>query len=646
MIVVNTHEIEGATVAPNGWRTYSFDGAGVRVDGAGRAGRPLARFLGYHYPDGDSSMIFPARPKCCDLEPFFRVARDVPSLEGLNVAAMSFGQFSLSHDVALTPDSSDPNPSPEACTSMFRMAYAPGSSPRDHLNVVSPLLDLSQVYGADDARSLALRTLSNGLLKTGPGNLPPRNCVQLGIDMSNPVHGVTNDQLFCLGDVRGNENVMLLTLHVVFLREHNRLARTLKDEHPTWSDDELFFKARAMNIAAYQQIVFYEYSRAILGTQSFDTQLGEYSGHDPAVKPIVSAEFAQAAFRFTHGQIPEVVLEMVTPSFPKERSLSEFFFAPGELSARGVDSFLHGMLLYPSQEVDAAYAASVLDFPHLAALDCLRVRDLGLASFEYARAHYGISSIPTAVPRKKVLLDAYAGFDTDLWAGGMAEDHLPGASFGPVFVAIYAQQLHVLRAGDPFWFENPTYEMLSEEERETAKGTTLADVLRRNTGVPGELIPDQALKMPHYSPNTATTGGVGPPPPPPFPSTAAVGSEFVQSSLGSKNDVKYLRAITGLVATNLTLLFSIVALATFALIYYRKKPLATRSLLGGERKVRAGRDLGRNFSGVLQDCLSASTSDAAKELELSSSEYSQTTSGSQAQEAERLPGNDPMLTKQ
>merc|ERR1711916_365754 len=97
-------------------------------------------------------------------------------------------------------------------------------------------------------------------------------------------------------------------------------------------------------------------------------------------------------------------------------------------------------------------------------------------SFEYARAHYGISSIPTAVPRKKVLLDACAGFDTDLWAGGMAEDHLPGASFGPVFVAIYAQQLHVLRAGDPFWFENPTYEMLSEEERETAKGTTLADV--------------------------------------------------------------------------------------------------------------------------------------------------------------------------
>merc|ERR1711991_832219 len=98
----------------------------------------------------------------------------------------------------------------------------------------------------------------------------------------------------------------------------------------------------------------------------------------------------------------------------------------------------------------------------------------------------------------------------------------------------------------------------------------------------------------------------------------------------------------GLVATNLTLLFSIVALATFALIYYRKKPLATRSLLGGERKVRAGRNLG----GVPQDCLSASTSDAAKELELSSSEYSQTTSGSQAQEAERLPGNDPMLTKQ
>ena len=566
LLVLSTPSHCGS-VPPNEWKTYSFDGSGNRADNVGKAGDALSRFLGYHYSDADSSMMYSTRPPCCDLEPYLLapLGNDLGSLEGLNVLTMSFGQFSFSHDVALAPDSLDPHPSPEWCTSLHRMQYVQNSSPRDHVNVVSSYIDLSQVYGETPEKGLALRSLVGGKLKVGQGNLPPRGCTKMGVGMSNPIHGVENNQLFCVGDVRGNENIMLIVFHTLFVREHNRLAEELEVGHPDWSDDELFFKARALNIAAYQQIAFYEYSRAIMGQKVFDDLIGTYKGHDVTARPVISAEFAQGVFRFTHGQIPEKVLEMVTPSSPKERSLSEFFFVPNELASRGVDPFLHGMLLYPAHEVDGAYAPTLLHFPHLAALDCMRVRDLGLATFEKARDHYGITSPITTVPRKLALLNQYSSGNTDLWAGGMVEEHETGSSFGPVFNAIYSQQLRALRDGDPLWFENPSYNMLTADERATAKSTTLAMIIRRNSGIPNDLVPNDAFKMPQFSPNTATTGGVATPPPPPTKATTESAYTAVESdsSAASPEEVRYLRAITGLTLVVLVVLLSSIVVLVF-----------------------------------------------------------------------------------
>ena len=575
-LLVVTSPCSGGSVPPNGWKTYSFDGSGNRADNIGKAGDALSRFLGYHYSDAESSMLYPTRPDCCALEPYLLapLGNDIGSLEGLNVATMSFGQFSLSHDVALTPDSTDPHPAPESCTSLHRTKYVQNSSPRDQVNVVTSYIDLSQVYGESPEKGLALRSLVGGKLKVGPGNLPPRGCAKMGVGMSNPIHGVENNQLFCVGDVRGNENIMLIVFHTLFVREHNRLAAELEAEHPEWSDDELFFKARALNIAAYQQITFYEYSRAIMGDKIFNDLIGAYEGHDATARPVVSAEFAQGVYRFTHGQIPEKVLEMVTPSSPKERSLGEFFFVPNELASRGVDPFLHGMLLYPAHEVDGAYAPTLLHFPHLGALDCMRVRDLGLATFEKAREYYGITTPITTVPRKLALLNQYPAGHTDLWAGGMVEEHEVGASFGPVFNAIYAQQMRSLRDGDPLWFESPGYDMLTAEERMAAKETTLAMIIRRNSGIPSDLIPDDAFKMPQFSLNTATTGGIATPPPPPTKTTSESAYHVMSadSSAASPEEVRYLKALTGL-----TLVVLLVLLASILVLVFLIRKLFIRS---------------------------------------------------------------------
>ncbi len=55
-----------------------------------------------------------------------------------------------------------------------------------------------------------------------------------------------------LGNRRGNENPMMLSLHILWFREHNYQARRLKALHPDWNDERLFFTARKWVIALHQ----------------------------------------------------------------------------------------------------------------------------------------------------------------------------------------------------------------------------------------------------------------------------------------------------------------------------------------------------------------------------------------------------------
>jgi hypothetical protein len=113
------------------------------------------------------------------------------------------------------------------------------------------------------------------------------------------------------GDSRINQNPTLSIVQILFMREHNRIAKELQKLNPQWSDEILFQEARRINIAQFQNIAYYGWFSAIVGVESFES-LGyyyqpsgsEYSNdYNETLNPSIYNEFPSGVFRLLHTTI-------------------------------------------------------------------------------------------------------------------------------------------------------------------------------------------------------------------------------------------------------------------------------------------------------------------------------------------------------
>jgi peroxidase len=133
---------------------------------------------------------------------------------------------------------------------------------REQLNLMSHFLDLTPIYGPSEARAKELRFGQGGLLKFSEGVNGRPGLLQ---QPSTCNGGRPNVCQFQSGEARVNENLALVGIQVLFMREHNRIAADLMRINPHWNDERLFQESRKLLIAIYQHILYNEYVPIVVG---------------------------------------------------------------------------------------------------------------------------------------------------------------------------------------------------------------------------------------------------------------------------------------------------------------------------------------------------------------------------------------------
>ena len=505
--------VMGPAVYPDSFRT--IDGLHNNIDNPewGAAGTMLERKMEAKYWDGHDMPAGADRPDVRHISNIVNAqdGLDKPNELDLSDYMWQWGQF-LDHDIDETPVSGgetfdipvpmgdpwfDPGSTGTVTIPMDRSGYAHIEGVRQQFNNITSYIDASNVYGSEEARALELRANDGtGKLKTSAGDLLPFNFN--GFD--NAPTGA-DSSLFLGGDVRANEQVGLTSMHVLFMREHNRIAEQLAVANPGMSGDEIYERARAFVGAEMQAITFNEFLPRLLG----ENAIPAYSGYDPMVSAGISNTFATAAYRVGHTMLSSEIFRMDqygNQSPEGHLDLASAFFNPSEVTTNGIDSLLRGLAAKRAQNVDSYVVDDVRNFLFgapgsggfdLCSLNMQRGRDHGLPSYNEIRVAYGLPAV-TAFTEINAdaeisgrLETAYGSVDLiDPWIGFLSESHAPGAFVGETLMAVLGDQFARLRDSDRFWYES----YLPPELVAEVEAMTLAEIIKANTGIGDELQAD------------------------------------------------------------------------------------------------------------------------------------------------------------
>jgi hypothetical protein len=391
-----------------------------------------------------------------------------------------FGQF-VDHDITL-----------DTTSSLERQ-----NDPEGIANFRTPLLELDSVYGS------------------GPDVTPHfyEDGVRLLVDedFDRPQLPRTRVRRAIIGDPRNDENLIISQLQLLFLRFHNWVVGQLAGRvHPS----RLFEEAQRVVRWHYQWIILHEFLPLTVGQKLVDAI---YKGDccstgrcffDWRHEPFIPVEFAVAAYRFGHSQVPERL--QVNDVFKIKGNPKIVLFDPDEVGdsdpddlssfgSVGARRFVDWKYLFatgdkveqPSKRIDPVLTPALFHLPFvrdpgpnnpdsLAARNLLRGHAFGLPSGQtIARA----MCIEPLTPKQLSELEPY-GFerDTPLFYYLLREAQVveKGERLGPVGGRIVAEVLIGLLEGDRKSFVRAHPKWTPEEEGiGTTKDFGIADLIAK-----------------------------------------------------------------------------------------------------------------------------------------------------------------------
>ncbi len=492
-------------------RTYDGYGNNLANPNWGVAQEQFRRLDAVHYSDMTSA---PARPNGPNPR---QLSHLIGSQNGSVLDAnhrtdfvWQWGQF-VDHDIVLT-DAPRTEPLPIMVTDtadplypmipMFRSDFDSSTgtdptNPRQQRNSNTAYLDASMIYGSNSARAAALRANTGGRMATShAGTLLPYNTNLLPNANDSGIE--PDHQLFLAGDVRANEQLGLISMHTLFVREHNRLATQLAADNPTWSDEQLYQRARKIVNGIVQNITYQEYLPALLGS---DAPSMTNAAYDPTTDATLSNEFATTAFRLGHTQVSPFLQRLNhdgSPAAGGAVALKDAFFSPSHFtSGDEVDFLLLGLANQVQQATDTQMIGTLRNAmfggPGSGGLDLFsiniqRSRDHGLGSFTDLQQAIGVTpaisfaDITSDTALQAALAAAFGDVtQVNMWVGMLAEDIASDGALGPTMTTVVSNQFTDLMYGDRFFFMWD--DDLSATELQIILDSKLSDVILRNTGI-------------------------------------------------------------------------------------------------------------------------------------------------------------------
>ncbi|RVE43837.1 hypothetical protein evm_011505 [Chilo suppressalis] len=359
-----------------------------------------------------------------------------------------------------------------------RLGCIPDTIPPERVSLATPMLDLSVVYGTEESKMTSTRERWGGRLTTEKlkgKDWPPGNGIGCLQNNLNETRCHNSAELIVNSLVTGNMAFLW------FFRQHNYLAEKLGKINPCWDDDKLFAVARDINIAIFQQILYYDLMPNVVDYNFLVKNNVIFSDHehvddyDPSLEPLVSLEYTVMARWFhtlqegrlnlydNHGKILRTlaVVDMTlhTGALPLNNTLEGLtqgsFRQPCASTDKAIDPDMGERVLGRLQ-----FASDVMSS------DIMKARDNGLPSYNKYRE---LCNLPVAhdfedfykwLPKDQA--EAFQMIyedveDVEVMAGLLAERPMGAGVVGPTHACIIADQMLRWRRADRFWYEHSAH---------------------------------------------------------------------------------------------------------------------------------------------------------------------------------------------